>query len=468
MRLWKLIKSFKKPSKAYLNWLQPQNKRALARGTLLTLVTMTALSYVDHFYYAEIYYRELGNTAERSFSFDNIFRLVFVPFANLAAVFLAMSNWNNSKKRFEGIAIGVLSLSIVGLWGSFLFQPHYTADDYTYEVLVLILFAPLLYGLTFRTGFFLTIFMVLSVWVLLAVDERLEPEYAIYDTALITLVWVPVMVSTSKLEQAMIANFNAIAKLEEANRDILQQALELKSKNQDLEQFAYASSHDLQEPLRTISNFVQILNNQLNVQMAEEQRLYMSLVLNSTDRMKNLIHGLLEYSRIGRNKQLERIDCNQMLKEVIVDLDYSIKQSEGTIKVGKLPVIYAYKSELTSLFQNLISNALKFSRADVAPIVEIKGSVNADGYLFCVKDNGIGIDPKYADKIFQLFSRLHNKDEYEGTGIGLTQSKKIVELHGGRIWLEPCPSGGTAFCFNISNALSKNYNEKEAKLYHAN
>jgi signal transduction histidine kinase len=467
MLLHFFAQAFKKPGKAYLDWLQPQNKKALVRGIALTFITMTGLSIVDHFYYADIYYRKLGITKGAGLSADNYYRLLFVPLFNLVAALLANSKWNNTKMRFEALAAAVLFISLTGLWSSFIWQGHYKADDYTYEVLVLILFSSLLYGLSFRASFILSALMVLSVLLLLAYDDRVELELAIYDASLILLVWVPVMIGTFKLEQAMAANFRAIVKLEEANHGIMQQAMELKSKNQDLEQFAYASSHDLQEPLRTISNFVAILNKQLNEQMAAEQRLYMDLVLNSTDRMKNLIHALLDYSRIGRNKQLERVDCNEMLKEVIMDLDYSIRQSNATVKVGDLPVIVGFRAELATLFQNLISNALKFRQAEVPPFVQIDGSTSHDGYLFSVKDNGIGIDPKYADKIFQLFSRLHNKDEYEGTGIGLTHSKKIVELHGGRIWVEARPGSGAIFYFILSNTLTNNSNEKEATMHYA-
>lgn len=468
MLRYQLTKFLSKPSQAYLDWRQPHNKRALVRGTILTLLTMTSVSFADYFYYAAAYYRELGIEWEREFTNDNFFRLVCVPLINLVAIFLAKSAWNNSKKRLEWIAFGVISVTVAGIWVCSVCQEHYTADDYTYEVLVLMVFAPLLYGLTFRTASFYSGMLVASVFVQLAIDTQIELGTAIYDVAVITMTWVPVVIGTFKMEQAMTANFNAITKLEEANQDILKQAMELKSKNHDLEQFAYASSHDLQEPLRTISNFMNILNKQLHGQLAEDQRLYMSLVLNSTERMKSLIHAILEYSRIGRNKQLERIDCNEMLKEVVADLDYAIQQAEGKIERGQFPVIYGFKPELATLFQNLISNALKFRRAELPPIVEISCMTNEDGYLFCVRDNGIGIDPQYADKIFHLFSRLHNKDKYEGTGIGLTHSKKIVELHGGTIWLEPCQDGGSAFWFNISNSLNNNNsNEKETGLYHA-
>ncbi|MCC6726727.1 MAG: hypothetical protein IT258_19655 [Saprospiraceae bacterium] len=467
MSLQQLTKIFKKPSQAYLDWRQPHNKRALVRGTILTLLTMTAISLADYFYYAEAYYQEMGIAWKREFTTDNFFRLVCVPLINIGAIVLAKSAWNNSQKRLDWIAFGVLFFTVAGIWMCSTCQEHYTSDDYTYEVLVLMVFAPLLYGLSFRTAFFFSGLLVLSVLAQLAIDKQIELGTAIYDVAVITMTWVPIAVGNFKMEQAMRANFRAITQLEEANQGILKQATELKSKNHDLEQFAYASSHDLQEPLRTISNFVTILNKQLHHQMTEDQRLYMSLVLNSTERMKNLIHAILEYSRIGRNKQLERIDCNEMLKEVIADLNFSIEAANSTIKLGQLPVVNGYKAELATLFQNLISNALKFRKADIAPIVEISGSADEDGYLFCVSDNGIGIDPQFADKVFHLFSRLHNKDEYEGTGIGLTHSKKIVELHDGTIWLEHCPGGGAAFCFKISNSLINDSNEKETRLHHA-
>lgn len=197
--------------------------------------------------------------------------------------------------------------------------------------------------------------------------------------------------------------------------------------------------------------------------MAEEQRLYMGLVLSSTDRMKNLIHAILDYSRIGRDRKLEAIDCNQLLNDVLADLDFALQESRGKVELGWLPMVYGYKAELATLFQNLISNALKFRQPDVPPIVKVSGSTCGSDFLFVVEDNGIGIDPKYDNKIFQLFSRLHNKDVYEGTGIGLTHSKKIVELHGGRIWVEAKEKYGTCFYFKIPQRIATTQQEKEPK-----
>jgi signal transduction histidine kinase len=452
---------FKKPSIAYRTWVSPQHKKSLLVGAIFTLITVTLLSYVDYFFYYSSY------TATKSFGWDNAYRLIVVPLIGLGVVVFSISNKHKTISNFEWLAGVVIFMPLSGMVGSAICQPYYTSDEYTYDVLIIILFTQLLFGLSFRTAFVFSFVEVVSVLVYLGLDQSVEAGVISYNTVLILTVWACVLLGAAKLEQSRHANFLAITKLEQAHDDLLKQTLELKSKNEDLQQFAYASSHDLQEPLRTISNFVTILNKKLEGQLTEEYKQYLGIVLQSTDRMKNLIHAILEYSRIGRNKQLERIDCNELLQAVIVDLDYSIQQSNGTVTVGTLPVIYGYKSELASLFQNLISNALKFRRAGVPPVVQISVGVNKDGYLFCVRDNGIGIDPKYADKIFQLFSRLHNKEEYEGTGIGLTHGKKIVELHGGRIWLESCDVG-TTFCFSISNALSKNSNEKEAQLHHAN
>jgi PAS domain S-box-containing protein len=224
----------------------------------------------------------------------------------------------------------------------------------------------------------------------------------------------------------------------------------LEQKNKELRQFAYVASHDLQEPLRTISNFSEFLANNYADQIDENGKRSIHYINDATERMRSLVKGLLDYIRLGRDRELTTIDCNSLLEAVQLDLAAIISESGAKIKVAPLPQIRGYEIELRLLFQNLISNAIKFRKKNTIP--EIKVFVKEDnGYTFAVQDNGIGIADNYQERIFTIFQRLHSKDEYEGTGIGLAHCQKIVEIHDGKIWVESLPNQGSTFYFNIPN-----------------
>lgn len=225
---------------------------------------------------------------------------------------------------------------------------------------------------------------------------------------------------------------------------------ELERSNKELEQFAYVASHDLQEPLRNITNYVGLLNSELGETAGEKSTYYLEVLMRSAERMKVLIRDLLEFSRIGRNRVIEQIDCNSILEEVMADLDSSIKEASAKIQSVKLPVIESNRSEMKQLFQNLLSNAIKFHRPDVPPEIKINCTEGIQEWTFSITDNGIGIKSEYIDKIFMLFQRLHVASEYPGTGIGLATCKKIVELHDGKIWVKSTPGKSTTFYFTIA------------------
>lgn len=233
-------------------------------------------------------------------------------------------------------------------------------------------------------------------------------------------------------------------------RKVQQRTAELERKNKELEQFAYVASHDLQEPLRTTTGFVEALRKQYRGMLDEHADRYLDYIAQSSDRMKTLIKDLLDYSRIGREKQFVKVDCNVVLTEVLADLDSVIRESKAIIKADELPVISAYPTEFKLLFQNLITNAIKFRRPGVSPMVGISARSENGHWKFAVHDNGIGIDPGHQDRIFIIFQRLHNRSDYEGSGIGLAHCKKIVELHGGTIWVESSPGKGSTFYFTIA------------------
>jgi len=230
---------------------------------------------------------------------------------------------------------------------------------------------------------------------------------------------------------------------------IRQHAEDLEIKNKEIEQFVYIASHDLQEPLFTVTSFIEFFRTEYGHLLDENANTYLNFIVQATDRMKNLIKNLLDYSQLGSKKKLAKIDCKQLLDTLTVDLDSQIKKSGAKIHYGNLPVIRGYPTELSQLFQNLISNAIKFRDKKESPEIEISALKEHDGWHFKVKDNGIGIDPRFQEKIFLIFQRLHGRHEYEGNGIGLAHCKKIVELHGGKIFVESNQSKGSSFVFTI-------------------
>lgn len=202
-------------------------------------------------------------------------------------------------------------------------------------------------------------------------------------------------------------------------------------------------------PLQTISSFANLLEKQYKEKLDERAVIYLGYLSQSTVRMRSLITGLLEYARIGREKQLEQVDCNRIVQEVIHDLDATIAESKATIFIHALPTLEAYPVELKQLFQNLISNAIKFRKKEVPLEIIIEAKEEGNYWTFSVTDNGIGIDEKFHEKIFIIFQRLRIRTKYEGTGIGLAHCRKIVELHGGKIWVESKADIGSIFYFRI-------------------
>lgn len=230
--------------------------------------------------------------------------------------------------------------------------------------------------------------------------------------------------------------------------EIIQKSEELERSNTELEQFAYVASHDLQEPLRMITSYVQLLEKHYKDKLDQDAHDFINFAVDGARRMQTLIYSLLEYSRINRVKPFEHIDLDDTLDEVIKDLELSINDSHAKITWDKLPVIYGDKILIGQLFLNLIANAIKFRR-QAPPEIHISCKKKNNFYHFSVSDNGIGIKKEYCEKIFIIFQRLHSKDKYPGTGIGLAICKKIVERHGGTIWVESDLNKGSVFQFTI-------------------
>ena len=223
----------------------------------------------------------------------------------------------------------------------------------------------------------------------------------------------------------------------------------LVSSNKELEQFAYIASHDLQEPINTIKGFGEILKNKFDKETDPEALKMLDMISSSSTRMKSLVQDLLVFSRIGKEKKRSMIDMNELIENIMNDMTDRIASNGAKVNWEGLPYILGYDVELRSLFQNLLSNAMKFQKEGVTPVVDISAREIDTGFEFSVKDNGIGIGAKHKERIFEIFQRLHNKDQYEGTGIGLAHCKKIVNLHNGTIWVESELGKGCNFKFTI-------------------
>lgn len=224
---------------------------------------------------------------------------------------------------------------------------------------------------------------------------------------------------------------------------------ELKRSNADLEQFAYVASHDLQEPLRMVASYTQLLAKRYTGKLDADADEFIGYAVEGANRMQRLIQDLLAYSRVMKqDRAVDRVNCNELLKEVIENLQLAINESRAVVTCENLPTVMADRSQLGQVFQNLIGNAIKFRSEDL-PWVHVSAERRTDEWFFSVRDNGIGIDPQYADRIFVVFNRLHNREEYPGTGIGLAICKRIIERHGGYIWVKSQLGKGATFYFTL-------------------
>lgn len=246
-----------------------------------------------------------------------------------------------------------------------------------------------------------------------------------------------------------INNYRQEVELSNLNEDLKQKNQELESINKELEAFSYSVSHDLRAPLRAIDGYTQILNDDYGSQLDPEGQRLMDAVISSTGKMNTLIEDLLEFSRLGRQElQRQEIDMRNLVDEVMKELTKTTSHA-ARVLVGELPRIQADHQLLYQVMFNLLSNAIKYSAKQEKPVVEVFSQENGNDVVFSVKDNGAGFNMKYADKLFDVFQRLHSDKEFEGTGVGLAIVQRIVAKHGGSVWAEGKQDEGALFCFSL-------------------
>ena len=274
-----------------------------------------------------------------------------------------------------------------------------------------------------------------------------------------------------KRSQQEVEQINSLLefKVEERTRDLMQLNKDLENRNAELAQYAYLASHDLQEPLRKIITFIKIIEEKY-LKDIPEAKLEMSKVITSSERMRNLINALLSYSKLSTVSLFTQVNLNEVVKDALADLEITIKEKQAVINVSQLPELEAIPGQMRQMFQNLLSNALKFSKTDTRPIINIfsepvnelqleaEHDTNGKYVRIDISDNGIGLDESYIDKIFVIFQRLHGKTQYEGTGIGLAIVKKIVEKHNGIIGVKSKEGEGATFTIVLPVKQSNNTN----------
>lgn len=238
---------------------------------------------------------------------------------------------------------------------------------------------------------------------------------------------------------------------DELERRVQERTEELRRSNAELQQFAKVASHDLQEPIRAIQGYSQLLAKRYKGKLDSDANEFIDFILDGCSRMIKLIQAVLQHASIGTTdvKAVQFVDCRIVMEEALANLKASIEESKTTVRFGELPTVVANRQEMVQLFQNLIGNAIKYREPGRNPKIHISAEANVHEWVFSVQDNGIGIDPRYTEKIFDMFARLHGKTQYSGTGIGLAICKKIVETHGGHIWVESELGNGSIFLFTI-------------------
>ena len=261
-----------------------------------------------------------------------------------------------------------------------------------------------------------------------------------------------IKITGRKLVDGMLFTIEDITEKEQMILQIEERSAQLEVTNKELEQFAYITSHDLQEPLINIESFIRLLKEPKRQELlSEEAQQFLKIIDESAKKMSQQIFGLLQYSRLGNNKEKKTVEIKTLINDVIQSLSNQIDSNHVVIEIGDLPdTLFLFKEEIFSLFQNLITNAIKYRKAEVKPRIKISSETHKNLIKFSISDNGIGFPENKKETIFEIFKRLNNNAAIEGNGIGLAHCKKIIELHGGNIWADSILNEGSTFHFTIS------------------
>jgi PAS domain S-box-containing protein len=280
-----------------------------------------------------------------------------------------------------------------------------------------------------------------------------ETQWQRRDGSVVDILLSSSPVDLSRPYENVIFNALDISKLRESERALASYMDDLKRSNEELQRFAYVASHDLQEPLRSIVSFSQLLERRYKGQLDQDADEFIAFIIEGGNRMQRLIEDLLQLSRVETTaKPLVPTDAGEVVSDALRLMETSIREAGATVSVGELPTVRADAAQLARVVTNLVGSALKYRRPDVPPEVRISAERAGAFWRFAVKDNGIGIENEYFDRIFIIFQRLHTRDEYEGTGIGLAVARKIVDRHGGKVWVESMPGEGSTFSFTLPAA----------------
>lgn len=267
-----------------------------------------------------------------------------------------------------------------------------------------------------------------------------------------TLFWASVTITALHNEDGYVTGFGKVTR-DLTDKLVANRIRETEVRTKEIEQFAYVVSHDLQEPIRTVRNYIEVLCEDCLEDLSEDAMKYLDSINRAMERMQQMVIVMLDFSRLGKDKILKEVDLKELVENVRSDLALKLNEKEACFEVDLKGKIKAYETEFSQLILNLLTNALKFQKPDTKPEIMIGMEEKADEYVFHFKDNGIGIAPENQEKVFRVFQKLHRSNQYEGHGIGLANCKKIVDMHLGRIWVESELGKGSTFYFSISSKL---------------